>query len=50
MDNQLELSPFVTPSLTDAIERTLKEAEEQGVDLNELKDGYKVPVNKGRKF
>lgn len=46
MDNQLELSPFVTPSLTDAVERTLKEAEEQGVDLNELKDGYKVPVNK----
>jgi hypothetical protein len=46
MNNKFELSPFVTPSLTDAVERTLKEAEEQGVDLNELKDGFKVPVKK----
>ena len=28
MDNELQLTSFVTPSLTDAIERTLAEAQE----------------------
>ena len=46
MDNELQLTSFVTPSLTDAIERTLAEAQKQGVDLNELKDEPRIPVNK----
>ena len=46
MNNEFEISPFVSLSLTDAVERTLKEAKEQGVDLNELKDDFKIPVKK----
>ena len=38
IEQEYELSPFVTPSLTDAIERTLLELQEQGVNLDELKD------------
>jgi len=45
-EQEYQLSPFVTPSLTDAVERTLLELQEQGVNLDELKDQPKIPVNK----
>ena len=47
-EQEYELTPFVTPSLTDAIERTLLELQQQGVNLDELKDQPKIPINKKR--
>ena len=47
-EQEYQLSPFVTPSLTDAVERTLLELQEQGVNLDELKDQPKIPINKKR--
>ena len=47
-EQEYKLSPFVTPNLTDAIERTLLELQEQGVNLDELKDQPKIPINKKR--
>ena len=47
-EQEYELTPFVTPNLTDAIERTLLELQQQGVNLDELKDQPKIPINKKR--
>ena len=47
-EQEYELSPFVTPNLTDAVERTLLELQQQGVNLDELKDQPKIPINKKR--
>lgn len=46
MTEEFRLTPFVTPSLTTAVARTLQELEDQGVNLDELKDVPKIPVRK----
>ena len=47
-EQEYKLSPFITPNLTDAVERTLLELQEQGINLDELKDKPKIPVNRKR--
>ena len=46
MTEEFRLTPFVTPSLTTAVARTLQELEDKGVNLDELKDVPKIPVRK----
>lgn len=48
MTEQFNLTAFAEPSLTTAIERTLLELQEQGVDLDSLKDTSRIPIK--RKF
>ena len=44
MTEQISLTSFSDPSLTTAIERTLLELQEQGVDLDSIKDTPRIPI------
>ena len=44
MTEQINLTSFSDPSLTTAIERTLLELQEQGVDLDSIKDTPRIPI------
>ena len=45
-EQEYKLSPFITPNLTDAVEQTLRELQDQGVNLDELKDKPKIPIRR----